>query len=64
MFIVAFFQRDMELAMMSVKLGDTRDMALAMMSDKLGDTRDMELAMMSDKLGDMIQWDGERNLTT
>ncbi len=35
-----------------------------MMSVKLGDTRDMELAMMSDKLGDMIQWDGERNLTT
>jgi hypothetical protein len=39
-------------------------MELAMMSVKLGDTRDMELAMMSDKLGDMIQWDGERNLTT
>ncbi len=50
--------------MMSGKLGDTRDMELAMMSDKLGDTRDMELAMMSDKLGDMIQWYGERNLTT
>jgi hypothetical protein len=39
-------------------------MELAMMSVELGDTRDMELAMMSDKLGDMIQWDGERNLTT
>jgi hypothetical protein len=39
-------------------------MELAMVSVKLGDTRDMELAMMSDKLGDMIQWDGERNLTT